>query len=223
MTPSPLQVGLIGAGFMGRQHAKLVSANPDTTLVGVADPYSTATAEDFDVPAFPDHHALLDAGVADAVIIANPNALHVETAIDCLKAGVAVLLEKPIATTHSEAQRLTQVVKITSGKLLIGHHRRHHPSIAAARKLITDGSLGKLVAVSGIWAAHKHDAYFDEEWRRTPGGGVMLINLVHDLDLLRYLLGEVTTVQAMASSTVRGFAVEDTASFKPPLRERSRR
>lgn len=212
MSALPLRVGLIGAGNMGRQHAKLLSENSDTTIVGVADPHSNTVADAFDVPRFPDHRTLLEAGLASAVIIANPNTLHVDTAIDCLDAGVAAFLEKPAAPTHREALRLVEAVERTSGLLLIGHHRRHHPSIVAARSLIADGRLGTLVAVSGLWAARKHETYFDEQWRRSPGGGVMFINLVHDLDLLRYLLGEVTMVQAMASRATRGLVVEDTAS-----------
>lgn len=198
---------------MGRAHAQLVFQNPDTRLVGVADPYSGAVAKAFDVPHFTDHRELLGSGLADAVIIANPNALHVDTAIDCLEGGVAVFVEKPMATSHRDAMRLVEAVERTHGRFLVGHQRRHHPSVAAARELIAGGALGTLVAVSGLWANRKHDAYFDEEWRRSAGGGVILINLVHDLDLLRYLIGEVTAIQAMASSATRHFRVEDTASF----------
>jgi predicted dehydrogenase len=213
MDTSTVSVGLIGAGFMGREHARLVSANPDTTLVGVADPYSDRVAGAFGVPSFSDHRALLDSGLANAVIVASPNSMHVDTAIDCLESGVAVFVEKPMATTQADALRLVQAVERTSGRLLVGHQRRHHPSIAAARSAIAAGRLGRLVALSGLWAARKHDAYFDEEWRRLAGGGVMFINLVHDLDLLRHLVGEVTEVQAMTSSSTRGLVVEDTASF----------
>ncbi|BDZ65358.1 Gfo/Idh/MocA family protein [Agromyces mangrovi Wang et al. 2018] len=210
--PSPIRVGLVGAGFMGAKHARLVQRHPSTELMAVADPRPGA-ADAFDgASAFADHHELLAAGAVDAVVIANPNALHVDTAIDCLEAGVAVLVEKPVATSYLEARRLADAVARTAGTLLVGHHRRHHPSIAAARSVLAAGELGRIVAVSGMWAARKHDAYFDEEWHRSPGAGVMLINLIHDLDLLRHLLGEVTAVQATTGNAIRNLPVEDTAA-----------
>ena len=149
----------------------------------------------------------------DAVIIANPNALHVDTAITCLEAGVAVLLEKPVAVDYSQSLRLVDSVRRLNGRLLVGHHRRHHPAAARARAAIQAGEIGQIVAVSGLWSARKQDGYFTETpWHRQRGAGVMLINLVHDLDLLRHFCGEVAEIQAMVSSHARNLEVEDTAS-----------
>ena len=157
---------------------------------------------------------MLDAEELDAVIIANPNPLHVETAIECLEAGVAVLLEKPVAVDYAQSLRLVDAVARLHGRLLVGHHRRHHPAIARARAAIRDGEIGQVVAVSGLWSARKEDAYFTETpWHRERGAGVMLINVVHDLDLLRHLCGEVAEIQAMQSSHARGLEVEDTVSL----------
>ncbi len=157
---------------------------------------------------------MLDAEQLDAVIIANPNPLHVDTAIECLEARVAVLLEKPIAVDYAQSLRLVDAVARLRGRLLVGHHRRHHPAIARARAAIHDGELGDVVAVSGVWSARKEDAYFtDTPWHREPGAGVMLINVVHDLDLLRHLCGEVAEIQAMKSSHARGLDVEDTVTL----------
>jgi len=212
MSDDQVRIGLIGAGFMGRRHADLIVAHPDTRLVGVADPVNATVAAAHGVPAYASQTELLQAGGVDAVVIANPNALHVDTAIEALTAGVAVLLEKPAAVDYRDALRLVAAVDDLDGRLLVGHHRRHHPSIAAARDVLGAGSLGTLVAVSGMWAARKHDAYFDEPWHRSKGAGVMLINLVHDLDLLRYLCGEVRSIQAIVSSRTRGLDVEDTVA-----------
>ncbi|HEX5856608.1 MAG TPA: Gfo/Idh/MocA family oxidoreductase [Microbacterium sp.] len=208
---APLRIGVIGTGFMGRQHAEWIARTPRAELAAVADPI--AAEADFGCPAHPDAGGMLAAERLDAVIIANPNALHVDTAILCLRAGVAVLLEKPVATDYADSLRLVDEVARLDGRLLVGHHRRHHPSVARARAAIEGGELGQLVAVSGIWSARKGDAYFTETpWHRQPGAGVMLINLVHDLDLLRHLLGEVAEIQAMVSSHARHLEVEDTAS-----------
>ena len=157
---------------------------------------------------------MLEGEQLDAVIIASPNALHVGTAIECVEAGVAVLLEKPVAVDYAESRRLVDIVARLDARLLVGHHRRHHPAVARARTAIHDGELGQIVAVSGLWSARKEDAYFTETpWHRRPGAGVTLINVVHDLDLLRHLCGEVAEVQAMQSSHARGLEVEDTVSL----------
>ena len=89
---------------------------------------------------------MLDAEDLDAVIIANPNPLHVDTAIECLEAGVAVLLEKPVAVDYAQSLRLVDAVARLDGRLLVGHHRRHHPAIARARAAIRDGEIGQVVA-----------------------------------------------------------------------------
>jgi predicted dehydrogenase len=79
--------------------------------------------------------------------------------------------------------------------------------------VIDSGVLGRLVAVTGAAMFRKPDAYFDEApWRRAPGGGPLLINMIHEIDNLRYLCGEISSVQAFASSSTRGFLVEDTVA-----------
>ncbi|WP_309070865.1 Gfo/Idh/MocA family oxidoreductase [Arthrobacter sp.] len=208
----PLRIGIIGAGTMGRKHAGILGRNGSATLVAVADPATTALAEEYGVPCFAEHQTLLSSEKLDAVIIANPNGSHVATALDCLSAGVPALLEKPIAISYSEAAKLVKAADSATTPILMGHHRRHHPAVEAAHGLIARGELGDIVAVSGTWLTKKPDSYFDQAWRRMPGAGVMLINLVHDLDLFRHLCGEIISVQAKTSSAARKLAVEDTAS-----------
>jgi predicted dehydrogenase len=96
--------------------------------------------------------------------------------------------------------------------VLVGHHRRHSPDISEARRIVREGLLGDLVAVNGMCWLDKPDAYFEAEWRRTEGGGPLLINLIHDIDTLRFICGEIESVRAFTSNEVRGFTVEDTAS-----------
>jgi len=207
----PVRFGVVGLGFMGRQHVEFIRAASGAELSAVADP--AAVAGDFGCPRFPDAAAMLESADLDAVIIANPNALHVDTAIMGLEAGVAVLVEKPVAVDYAESLRLVDAVRRLNGRLLVGHHRRHHPAVVRARAAIHVGEIGPIVAVSGLWSARKDDGYFTEApWHRQRGAGVMLINLVHDLDLLRHLCGEVAEIQAMVSSHTRHLEVEDTAS-----------
>lgn len=208
-----VRVGLIGAGFMGRKHAEMLAASPVAELVGVADPSTDAVALEHGVPHYTDPRALLEQPGLDAVIIANPNRLHVATTLACIDAGVATLVEKPVTEDAEEALRLARTVEDSGVPVLVGHHRRHHPAVAAARELVASGGIGTLVAVNGMWLARKDDAYFDVEWHRSAGAGVMLLNLIHDLDLLRYVCGEIASIQATVSHDSRGLEVEDTVSL----------
>ncbi|MCW2134774.1 Gfo/Idh/MocA family protein [Arthrobacter sp. VKM Ac-2550] len=208
-----IRIGIIGAGFMGSQHAVFISRQEGVELTAVADPLSWTLAGATGASYFSDHRELLASGMVDAVIIANPNAAHVSTAIDALNAGIPSLLEKPLATSLEEVQLLIGAQRNSATPVLVGHHRRHHPAVTAARAAIANGELGKIVAVNGMWLTRKADTYFDTAWRREKGAGIMLINAVHDLDLLRFLCGEIISVQATVSNTARGFAVEDTAGF----------
>ena len=85
--------------------------------------------------------------------------------------------------------------------------------MAETARLLAAGSLGRLVAVSGIWCVRKPDDYFLPAWRRAPGGGPVLINLIHEIDLLRCLAGEIVAVGGCTSNAVRGFATEDSAAL----------
>ena len=212
-TGLPVRIGIIGAGRMGQRHAGFVSRSRTARVTAVADPASSTLADELDVPAFASHQELLDSGLVDAVIVANPNTLHVPTTLDTIAAGVPTLLEKPVASSLKEALQLMAAVERSSTPVLIGHHRRHHPAVASARAAIAEGVLGDIVLINGIWASRKNDAYFDIDWHRQPGAGVTLINVVHDLDLLRHLCGEVTTVHAITSNSVRGNPVDDTVSL----------
>lgn len=202
-----LRLAIVGAGSMGRVHAAQIAANGRCELAATVDP--AAEGADFRSIA-----ALLESGQAlDGAIVATPNHLHVETASALLEAGIPVLVEKPVAESNEAAEKLTGTVRATGVAALVGQHRRHSTAIAAARESIEAGRLGRIVAVNATTLFHKPAAYFATPWRRQPEyGGPILINLIHDIDSLRWLAGEVMAVQAMASSRTRGLAVEDTAA-----------
>ena len=199
---------------MGRQHYQHLSQLDQARLCAVADPGPGAEqfAAQCGVPWFADHLQMLEQCKPEAVIIANPNALHVQTALDCIAAGVPVLLEKPVGIHLDEVRQLVRASEEAGVPVLVGHHRRHNPLIAKTRELISQGALGQLTTVTALWQLQKPDSYYDIEWRRHKGAGMILTNLIHDLDLLRHLCGEVRQVQAMTSNGVRGFAIEDSAA-----------
>jgi predicted dehydrogenase len=217
--PPRSRLGLIGAGTFGLRHSRFVAKSDRADLVAVADPTFAADGalpeELRDLARYPDHREMLARGDLDGVIVASPSELHVAHALDCLDAGVAVLVEKPVAVDRVQAQPLLDRVAVDPGaRVLVGHHRRHHPGVAAARALIEEGWLGEIRAVAAVWATHKNDSYFDVEWRRRrPGGGVLLINLIHEVDLLRHLVGEIVGMEAIVSNKARGLEVADTAGL----------
>jgi predicted dehydrogenase len=152
-------------------------------------------------------------GLTDAVILATPNALHVDGGLACIARGLPVLIEKPLAVDVAGARRLVEAAASAGVHLLVGHHRRHNPIIATAKEIIESGAIGRVVSVQGMFWLRKPDDYFEVAWRREPGAGPVLLNLIHDIDLLRYLVGEIRSVQAVASNSVRGNAVEDAAAM----------
>lgn len=208
---APVRVLLAGLGSIGRDHATRLLAHPETDLVGVADPSpgASAAAAAFGAPAFADLATAIDAVRPDAVILATPNQAHEVGALLCLERGLPVLVEKPIADGLDAARRIVEAQARTGVPLLVGHHRRHGAIVQAAQKAVRDGVVGDPVAVSGLTLFLKPDAYFDVDWRTRPGAGPILLNFVHDIDLVRAIVGEMVEIQAMVSHARRGFAVED--------------
>jgi len=214
-TMDRLRIAVAGAGLIGRRHIELIEAGPTCTLAAIADP-APATAEIADragVARYPTLETLLAADRPDGVVIATPNHVHAPQALACIRAGVPCLVEKPLADTLEAGRRLCEEVARTGARVLVGHHRRHSPILVRAREVVQGGTLGRIVAVQGSALFYKPDGYFDEApWRRQPGGGPILINLVHEVDNFRALCGEIAAVQAIASNAARGFPVEDTAA-----------
>ncbi|HSK93195.1 MAG TPA: Gfo/Idh/MocA family oxidoreductase [Candidatus Angelobacter sp.] len=214
-TRAPHRVAIVGAGSIGRRHAALLAASPRTMVAAVVDPdpRAEAVADANGAPWLADLDRLLDRDRPDAAIIATPNALHREQAERCIARGIPVLVEKPIATSVEDGERIADAAERRGVPVLVGHHRRHSSFLAAAQGLVGDGALGQVVAVSATTIFAKPSEYFAAApWRREPGGGPVLINLIHDVDALRALAGEVAEVHAIASGVVRGLVVEDSAA-----------
>lgn len=209
-----VKIALMGAGLIGREHARFLRENEEAELAGIADPAPSAKqlAAELDVPYFPDYKDLLSHVSLDGAIVALPNSLHRDAGIACIRAGIPTLIEKPVADSAEAALAIIEVAEAADVPVLVGHQRRHSPDIVRAKQLISEGRLGQVVTVNGMCQIKKEDQYFDNLWRQKPGGGPILINLIHDIDTLRYLIGEIQSVLAVTSNNVRKFAVEDTAA-----------
>jgi predicted dehydrogenase len=205
-----VRIAVAGAGLIGLRHIAAIAAAKGGQLACIIDPVEGAAtvAATHGVSWYPDLAAMPD-GVADGVILATPNTLHVAGGLACVARGLPVLIEKPIAVTVTEARTLVEAAEAASVSVLVGHHRRHNPLIAAAKAMIDAGRIGPVVSVQAQFWLAKPDDYFDVAWRREPGAGPVFVNLIHDVDLLRHLVGEVVAVQARVAHH-RGHAVEDT-------------
>ncbi len=212
-TDRPVRLAVLGAGLIGKRHIEQVLAQPDAVLTAVVDPSpaARALAAETGVPWYPSFAAMAREDKPDGIIIATPNRMHVENGLESIAAGVPALVEKPIADDLAAATRLVEAAEAAAVPLLVGHHRRHNPLIREARKAIDAGRLGSVVAVQGTCWFYKPDEYFEIAWRREKGAGPVFLNLIHDVDLLRYLCGEIVEVQALESNARRGNAVEETA------------
>jgi predicted dehydrogenase len=211
-----VQIAVAGAGTIGQAHMAAAQASARCALAAIVDPApaAAAIAAEAGVPLYASLDELLAKGRPDGVILATPNQLHVPQALQCIRAGLPTLLEKPIAPTVAEGERLVNAVKQAQAKLLIGHHRAHSPIMAKARAVVDSGQLGRIVAVMGSATFLKPDQYFvDAPWRRETGAGPILLNMIHEVHNLRMLCGDIVAVQAFASHAVRGFAVEDTVAI----------
>ncbi|GAA5924848.1 transcription regulator GAL80 [Sporobolomyces koalae] len=213
-----------GAGLIGRRHVAHCLEEPTVVLSSVVEPTEAgaAWAREQGIACYSGIAELLEAKRAgkvqvDGVILATPNASHVPLATLLLEAGIPTLVEKPLSTDVLSGRALVQVEKQSTARILVGQHRRFNPYVVNAKRLITSGALGQVLAVQGQWAALKPLQYFEPpaDWRRNlaTGGGVVLINLVHDIDLFRYLFGNITRVYCEMGHKTRGFDVEETGAI----------
>lgn len=202
----------MGAGLIGKRHVQYVLSEPAATLSAIVDPSSVGKqlAAEVGVAWYPSFRDMTAAERPDGVIVATPNQVHVQNGLDAVEAGVPALIEKPIADDIASGEALVSAAEAKGVPILTGHHRRHNPMIQKAKAIVDSGRLGKVLVVNAMFWLFKPDDYFDIGWRREKGAGPVFLNLIHDVDNMRYLFGEIAAVQARESNVVRGNAVEET-------------
>lgn len=210
------RIAIAGAGYIGQAHMEVAQKSSTVSLSAIVDPSpnAAAVAAKAGVPLYASLDELLAKDRPDGLVLATPNQLHVPQGLQCIAAGMPILLEKPIATTVESGETLLQAVEKNGAKVLIGHHRAHSPIMAKAKEVVQSGQLGRLVAVAGSATFYKPTHYYSENlWRTQKGAGPILLNMIHEVHNLRMLCGDIVAVQAFASNAVRGFEVEDTVSI----------
>ena len=186
-TSSSVKVGVIGIGNMGWHHARVLSLLKDADLVGVADPDESRgklAVEQFQCEWFKDYHDLISK--VDAICIAVPTLLHHKVGLDCLKAGVNVLIEKPIAATELEAKSLINASKNSNCLLQVGHIERFNPAFRELNKIVQNEDIVVL-------EARRHSPHAD----RANDVSVVMDLMIHDIDLVLELVN--SKIQKLAA------------------------
>ena len=209
-----INISIVGIGLMGLQHIKAISKSKKANLHSIVDISDNAKklSNKYKIPLYNDVSSLLKSNQLDAVIVATPNQLHEKHTISFLKKKIPVLLEKPISDNIKSAKKIIISSKKNKTPLLIGYHRRHNTIVSKVKTIIASGKLGNIVSANVLCWLYKHKEYFKETWRISRGGGPLGINLVHDIDMICYLLGAIKYVQAFTTNRTRKYKVEDTAT-----------
>ena len=213
---------IVGCGDVSIVHAEAIEAIAGIDLVGVCDVDAaarTAASAAHGVPGFASHMELIERLHPDVVHVTTPHHQHADVAIACLEAGINVVLEKPLAHTVAEGQRVVAAVERGSAKIAVCFQNRYNATAQAVRSLLDSGELGAVLGGSAtvMWQ-RTADYYRAKPWRsrwETSGGGVLINQAIHTLDMLQWFVGDVVEVRGHAATHVFGdtIEVEDTAEM----------
>jgi predicted dehydrogenase len=216
MDDKRIRIGVIGTGGMGSSHCAVMGDVQEAVLGAVCD-IVPAVAEEIgrkhEVPSFERADDLLDSGLVDAVIIATPHYDHTPIAIQAFERGIHVLSEKPIAVCVSDADRMIQAAAESGRKFAVMFQMRSLGRALAARKVIEEGRLGEIYRTSLVMGWFRTQAYYDSGgWRATwagEGGGVLINQAPHFLDLFCWLAGLPSRVTGRTRTRLHDIEVED--------------
>ena len=209
-----LNFGLIGCGRVAPRHAQSIQQLPQTHLAAVADIRASRAhnfSEQYAATAYQDYHDLLARQDIDAVSICVPSGLHAQVALDALRAGKHVLVEKPIALALDDADRMIQVAKAEQRKLAVVLQNRYNSPMQRLRRLVDEGGLGDLYLGNATDPWYRPQSYYEDEWHGTwaMDGGALMNQSIHHIDALQWFMGPVQSVQAYTSTLAHAMEAED--------------
>jgi len=210
----PLNFALIGCGAIAQTHLLAIDEVFETQLVAVADVNKEAAqlaADRYKCTALKDYRRVLNGKKIDAAVICTPPNTHAEIANFFLKKGVHVLCEKPFAGNSKQAMQMVKAAEENDCLLMMASKFRYVEDIIWAKSLIASGILGEIVLFENVFCSHvdMHDRWNSN--KKVAGGGVLIDNGSHSIDIARFLLGRLVKVQAEKGRNVQGLEVEDTA------------
>ncbi len=213
MNASKLRAGIVGYGYMGKIRHRNIIDHPDLELAGIADPERAEEIAALGLPFFERWQDLVDSDI-DLVFVCPPNFLIPEVAEYALRKGRHAFCEKPPGRSLADIKRIVAAESANPGLVLIfGFNHRHHPGITDAKAIIDSGSLGAILSLRGVYG--KGGGYdYHTSWRNDPevgGGGILLDQGIHMLDLFRLFVGDFEEVIGLRSISLFDIPVEDNA------------
>lgn len=214
-----IKFGIVGCGVIAPHHARGIASTPEAELVAVCDVIQERadklSAEFGDPAVYTDYNKMFAEGGVDAVCVCVPSGLHGQVTIDAAKAGKHVMCEKPIEITLEKIDAMVAACHEAKVKLGVIFQRRTSPIWHKVKKVVDEGKLGKMVLGDAYLKYFRSQEYYDSgDWRGTwelDGGGALMNQGVHMIDLQRWIMGPIKTMYAKADHLVRNIEVEDTA------------
>lgn len=213
-----VRFGIIGCGLISNWHARAIRQIPNAVLVGVADinkASADAMAQKYDILSFRSAEELLESDKIDAVCICTPSSLHTQLAVKAADTGKHIVIEKPMAITTEQCDQIIAAVERNHVKAAVVSQFRFSDAVKELKKAISTGILGKIVMGSINMKYYRSQEYYDKSsWRGTwkmDGGGALMNQGIHGIDMLQYVMGKVKTVSALTKTLVHNIEVEDTA------------
>ncbi len=204
---------LVGCGRIAQTHLQALATVAGVRLLGVADELESAAgsvSQQYGCKAFADYHEAVNGNPPDAAIICTPPATHMEIACFFLEHGIHVLSEKPLAVHAEQAAIMLQKAEDKNCVLMMASKFRYVDDVIKAKAIVESGILGDLVLFENVFCS-KVDMRGRWNSTRAGGGGVLIDNGCHSVDIARYLLGPIVKVQAEEGKRVQQLEVEDTA------------
>ncbi|MGH9373062.1 MAG: Gfo/Idh/MocA family protein [Vicinamibacterales bacterium] len=212
-----MKVGILGGGNISDTHARAAAAIPGVEVVafhGRNRERTAKLAERFGARAYDTLDEFLDHRPMDIVAIGSPSGVHADEGMAVAKRGLHVLVEKPIDITTARADALIAACHAAGVKLGVFFQDRLRPDVVEIKKMIEEGTLGKPVMISGRVKWYRPPEYYSgSKWRgrwTLDGGGALMNQAIHTVDLVQWMFGPVARVAAAAGTLVHDITVEDT-------------
>lgn len=213
MNTAPLRLGLIGAGAISNAYTQALDGSALAKIVAVADVRAESAqslAEQLGCPHYDGHEALLDHSKCDAVIVCTPPASHRDICLHAMNLGVHVLCEKPLSLDLKGGEEMIRAAERAGVSLIMSSKFRYVDDVIRAKSIVTSGILGEMILFENTFSARVD---MSSRWNSDPeqsGGGVLIDNGTHSVDLIRYFVGPIAEVHAVEGRRVQKLPVEDT-------------